>query len=89
MDIVNISDAKVDLDGFMAKVLAGDEPTIVRTATGESVVVVPLEDFGAWQETSYLLKDPANAAHLRQSIAEAKADKTSLVSLARNEAGLY
>ena len=77
MNIVNINDAKVDLDGFVANVLADDEPTIVRTATGESVVVVSLQEFDAWRETAYLLKDPANAAHLRNSMAEAQAGKLS------------
>jgi len=40
--------------------------------TGQQVVA-PLEEYSAWQETRYLLAHPANAAHLRQSIAEAQA----------------
>jgi antitoxin YefM len=44
-------------------------------------VVVPLEDFKAWQETNYLLRAPANAEHLRKSIAEVDAGKLQPHSL--------
>jgi antitoxin YefM len=37
---------------------------------------MPLDEFNSWKETLYLLSNPANAAHLRRSIAEAKAGKS-------------
>jgi len=58
-------------DAVVAKVLAEAEPTVVNRPSGESVVVVPLKDYEAWRETAFLLRSPANAAHLRQSIAAA------------------
>ena len=45
----------------------------VGLETGQQVVVVPLDEYTAWQETRYLLANPANAAYLRQSIAQAQA----------------
>ncbi|WP_129678041.1 hypothetical protein [Candidatus Chloroploca sp. Khr17] len=33
-------------------------------------MLLPQEAYAAWQETRYLLASPANAAHLRTSIAE-------------------
>jgi antitoxin YefM len=75
MQTITLDYAKRDLDAVVARVLADAEPTIVNTPTGESVVVVPLDDFEAWQETNYLLRTPANAEHLRKSIAEADAGK--------------
>ena len=30
-----------------------------------------LDEFNSWQETLYLLSNPANAEHLRESIAQA------------------
>lgn len=71
MNVIPAANAGKDFDGFVASVLAGSEPVVVSTPAGPSVVVMPLEEFESWQETHYLLKSPANAAHLRQSIAEA------------------
>ena len=31
---------------------------------------MPLDEFNSWKETLYLLGNPANAAHLRRSVAE-------------------
>jgi antitoxin YefM len=36
-----------------------------------------LDEFNSWRETLYLLANPANAAHLRQSIAEFQAEQAS------------
>ncbi|NJN81984.1 MAG: antitoxin [Caldilineaceae bacterium] len=49
------------------------EPTIVSSESGQSIVMLSLDEFNAWQETLYLLSTPANSEHLRQSIAEDKA----------------
>jgi antitoxin YefM len=72
MHTVSLDHAKQEFEAVVARVLADAEPTVVNTPAGESVVVVPLDDFKAWQETAYLLRSPANAEHLRQSIAEAE-----------------
>jgi PHD/YefM family antitoxin component YafN of YafNO toxin-antitoxin module len=56
------------------------KPRRPGSAKGKLVILAEddehLKDFNAWQETLYLLSNPANAEHLRQSIAEAKAGKT-------------
>ena len=53
--------------------LEGAEPRIVVTDGGGQVVLMPLDEFSSWKETLYLLGNPANAAHLRRSIAESEA----------------
>lgn len=73
MHTVSLNEASQGFDAVVARVLADAEPTIVLTPSGESVAVVPLSDFESWKETAYLLRTPANAAHLRKSIAEAEA----------------
>jgi antitoxin YefM len=71
MHTVSLDHAKQEFEAVVARVLADAEPTVVNTPAGDSVVVVPLGDYEAWQETAYLLRNPANAAHLRKSLAEA------------------
>jgi antitoxin YefM len=72
MTAFSLDDAKHNLDGIVARVLADAEPVVLNTAEGQSVVMMPLDDFSAWQETAYLLRSPANAARLRQSLDEYK-----------------
>lgn len=73
MQAVTLKQAKRDLERLLTQVLDNAEPTIVVLETGQQVVVVPLDEYTAWQETRYLLANPSNAAHLRQSITEAQA----------------
>jgi len=63
--------------------LADAEARILVTDKGEQVVLMPLDEFNSWKETSYLLANPTNAAHLRRSIAEAEsgiAEKRELIA---------
>jgi antitoxin YefM len=75
MNAVTLADAKENLERLIEQVLADAEPAIVCTEKGEKVVLVSLDEFNSWKETLYLLSNPANASHLRQSIAEAAAGK--------------
>lgn len=77
MNTVQLNNGSFDLTTLVAKVIADAEPTVVETASGKSVVLMPLEDFTAWQETAYLLGNPANAAHLRKSISESQAKQVA------------
>ena len=73
MHAVTLREARGDLDRFLNQVLDDAEPAIVVLETGRQVVVSPLDEYTAWEDTRYLLANPANAAHLRQSIAEDRA----------------
>jgi antitoxin YefM len=73
MNAVTFEEAKLKLGQVLDQVIADAEPTIVITESGDRVVVVPLDQYKSWQETLYLLSNPANAEHLRRSIAEAEA----------------
>ena len=70
MQAVTLKDAKRNLPRLVEQVLADAEPRIVVTDNGEQVVLMPLDEFNSWKETLYLLASPANAAHLRRSVAE-------------------
>lgn len=72
MRAVTVSEARRNLDDLVKQVMNDSEPAIVVMESGEQVVLMPLDDYNAWSETHYLLSSPANAAHLRKSIAEAE-----------------
>ena len=76
MQAVTSKDAKRNLPRLIEQILADAEPRIVVTDKGEQVVMMPLDEFNSWKETLYLLSNPANAAHLRRSIAEAESGQT-------------
>ena len=77
MNATTVNEAKRDLDDLIEQVNADAEPTIICGDQGQKAVLLPLEEFNSWQETLYLLSNPANAEHLRKSIAEAQAGKTT------------
>lgn len=75
MNTTTVKEAKKNLDHLIEQANADAEPTIICSDQGQKAVLLSLEEFNSWQETLYLLSNPANAEHLRQSIAEAKAGK--------------
>jgi antitoxin YefM len=76
MNATTVKEAKKHLDRLIEQANADAEPTIICGDQGQKAVLLSLEEFNSWQETLYLLSNPVNAVHLRQSIAEAKAGKT-------------
>ena len=76
MNATTVQEAKENLDRLIAQVNADAEPTIICGDQGQKAVLLSLEEFNSWQETLYLLANPANVEHLRQSIAEVKTGKT-------------
>jgi len=73
VNAITVAEAKENLERLIQQVRADSEPTVLCTENGAQVVVLPLDEFNSWKETIYLLANPANAAHLRKSIAEARA----------------
>lgn len=72
MNAVTVADAKKNLERLIEQVLADAEPAILCTENGDKVVLLSLDEFNSWKDTLYLLGNPANAAHLRKSIGEAR-----------------
>ncbi|NOQ35077.1 MAG: antitoxin [Methylococcaceae bacterium] len=70
MDAVTSYQAANNLSQLIDNVVENVEPTIVCNDDGNKAVLMGLDEFNAWQETFYLLSNPANAAHLQKSIAE-------------------
>jgi antitoxin YefM len=57
----------------MAKVCNDHAPIIITRKSEAPVVMMSLEDYQAMEETTYLLRSPANARLLLGSIAELEA----------------
>jgi len=73
MTTVPLTEAKQNLEKLIEQVIADADPIILSTEAGQEVVLLSLDEFNSWKETIYLLSNPANAAHLRKSISEARA----------------
>ncbi|HYN21251.1 MAG TPA: type II toxin-antitoxin system prevent-host-death family antitoxin [Thermoanaerobaculia bacterium] len=73
MNAVTLREAKLSLERLFQQVIADAEPVIIVSDSGEQAVFLPLDQYNSWMETHYLLSKPANAEHLRRSIAEAEA----------------
>ena len=76
MNAITLNEAKKSLDQLIDQVIADAEPAIICNDKGKKAVLLSLNEFNSWQETLYLLSNPANAEHLRKSIAQAKMGKT-------------
>jgi antitoxin YefM len=70
MDALTYSQARSNLAKMMDKVCDDHSPLIITRKNRRSVVMISLDDYQAIEETAYLLRSPANARRLIESIAE-------------------
>jgi antitoxin YefM len=68
MDAISYSEARKNLVATMERVCDEHEPIIITREKARSVVMMSLADYNAIEETAYLLRSPANAENLRESI---------------------
>jgi antitoxin YefM len=54
MDAISYTRVRNNLAKTMDRVVQDHEPIVITRQKGESVVLMSLEDFNAWQETAYL-----------------------------------
>ena len=60
--------ARENLASTMDRVCADHDPVIITRNRDQAVVMVSLDDYESLQETAYLLRSPANAKRLLDSI---------------------
>ena len=72
MKAITYTAARESLAATMNSVCADHDPVIITRNRDQAVVMMSLEDYESLQETAYLLRVPANARRLLDSIAELK-----------------
>ena len=82
MDAISYSAARANLATTMNRVCEDHEPLIITRNGQQSVVMLSLEDFTALEETSYLLRSPANTKRLMTAIEQLAAGKGTERTLA-------
>ena len=75
MDTISYTSARANLSSTMEKVCNDHTPIIITRKSESPVVMMSLEDYQAMEETTYLLRSPANARQLLESIAELESGK--------------
>lgn len=68
---ITASEARKNLFPLIEKVNDDRAPIHITSRNGNAVLISE-EDFTSWQETIYLLRSPANARRLAESVAEAE-----------------
>lgn len=75
MDAISYTSARANLASTMEQVCNDHAPIIITRKSEAPVVMMSLEDYQAMEETTYLLRSPANARNLLESMAELEAGK--------------
>ncbi|MDP3637118.1 MAG: type II toxin-antitoxin system prevent-host-death family antitoxin [Azonexus sp.] len=75
MRVVNFSEARNSLKTIINQVIDDADYTVIARRDAPDAVVMSLETFNSLMETVYLLKSPANAAHLARSIEQYRQGK--------------
>ncbi len=68
MRVINYSEARNGLKALIDQVVADADYTVIARRGAPDAVLMSLDTFNGLMETIYLLKSPANAAHLDRSI---------------------
>jgi antitoxin YefM len=76
MDTMSYSSFRSQLAGTLDKVNDNHNPVLITRQDGKPAVIMSLEDFHSYQETSYLMASPKNAERLNQAIAQIEAGQT-------------
>ena len=64
--------ARRNLAALMDEVTDNCEPVVIRRRGKDPVALVAADELSSWMETAHVLRSPANARRLRESIAAAE-----------------
>ena len=72
MKAITYTAARESLASTMDRVCLDHDPVIITRNRNQAVVMISLEDYESLEETAYLLRSPANARRLLDSISDLK-----------------
>jgi antitoxin YefM len=75
MRAISYSHARENLKSVIDKVISDRAPVAITRQRGEGAVLVSESEWASIEETLYLLRSPANARRLLESIADLDAGK--------------
>ncbi|WP_234775658.1 type II toxin-antitoxin system Phd/YefM family antitoxin [Paraburkholderia tropica] len=75
METIAFSDARANLKRVIDRVVDDADVTVITRRDAPNAVVMSQDHYNSLMETLYLLRSPANAAHLEESIAQGRAGK--------------
>ncbi len=73
MKIINFSDARNNLRAVIDQVVEDADIAVITRRDAPDAVVMSFDHYSSLMETVHLLSSPANAAHLANSLAQARA----------------
>ncbi len=76
MKAISYSRLRANLAEVMDRVVSDHDAVIVTRKSEPGVVIMSLDDYEAMQETTYLMRSPANAKALMDSIDQLEKGKT-------------
>jgi antitoxin YefM len=75
MEVFSYTHVRQNLKRVMDKVCADRAPVVVTRQNASAVVLMPLEEYHALEETLHLLSSPRNARRLARALESAEAGK--------------
>ena len=75
MRIISFTEARNSLKTVLDQVANDADCTVITRRDSDDAVVMSLEYYNSLMETVYLLRSPANVAHLRESIEQFRQGK--------------
>lgn len=75
MKAITYTKAQKNLRAVIQDVCNNSEPTIIVSRNNTQAVLISLDDYRNIEESAYLLRSPANRAHLEASLKNAREGK--------------
>ena len=83
MKVITCAELQDNLVDILDYVIDDHAPVLINKEDKQAVMIISLDDCNTFKETAHLLKSPANARRLRNSIAQIDATETTCHKLSK------